>query len=195
MTDPVGHVEYVPKGAVAPEEDKPFVIDPGQNIRIEVEFEGEPEAVRFSYMAPGETVAVHDRLGTDGSKIKHPSINTYRRKIDSRGMKSGQGWWYFAGDDDANDGDRQSAKLGKFIIRDAPAALVSPDPPAVTAPVRTAGATRGAARAVRGIDLLGAEMRTAPVPGWFVGIVSGVAGFATAVVVSLTAQGIAKRVR
>jgi hypothetical protein len=99
-------------------------VDPGQVIRINARFPGDPASVRFSFMSPQTKGATHDSgaLSPD-SKIQNIG-DLYCYDIDTRNMRGGLGWWYFFSDDE--DPSKRRAKVGRFIVRDVPLALLTP---------------------------------------------------------------------
>lgn len=104
-------------------------MDPGQIVRVGAKFNGDPERVLFSYLPPGSNVAVHDPgFGKPGSRLERLVPTVYRYVIDTRKMQGGLGWWHFSSEDDKNPVTLQRAKLGKFVVRDAPAALFDHEP-------------------------------------------------------------------
>lgn len=98
-------------------------VHPGQRITVTADFGGVPKHVGFSYLAPGDEVATEDPgFGEKGSKIKCTSPTSFRRAISTKGMRGGDGWWYFYSD------DLERARVGKFRVLDAPPALVGSEP-------------------------------------------------------------------
>jgi hypothetical protein len=97
-------------------------VDPGQIIRINARFPGSPAVVRFSYLPPQSTTAIHDPdAHTAGTQIQHAGDDLYYFDIDTRQMRGGLGWWYFVSEDP--DPRKRRAKAGQFTIRDVPQAL------------------------------------------------------------------------
>lgn len=100
-------------------------VDPGQVLCVTARFPGNPQRILFSYLAPGAWSAVRDlAFGEPGSKIERVDDGTYRRLVDTRGMRSGQGWWYFSSENDPDPLAGQRARVGRFTVRYAPRALV-----------------------------------------------------------------------
>lgn len=117
MEMPTSEAEHAPSATV----------DPGQIIRINAHFPGEPANVMFSWLAPGAAVAQHDPgAGNPASQIKRDG-NLYSFWIDTQEMRGGEGWWYFFSKDD--DLSKRRAKVGTFIVRDVPDALLNRFPP------------------------------------------------------------------
>lgn len=110
------------KTEVAAVEAPPVTVDPGQVIRVNARFPNEPTNVFFSFLAPQSDVAVHDPgIGKDESQIKREG-DLCHYSIDTRGMRGGLGWWYFVSED--SDPTKRRAKVGRFIVRDVPRALL-----------------------------------------------------------------------
>jgi hypothetical protein len=98
-------------------------VDPGQVIRINARFPGDPSSVRFSFLSPQSKQATHDPGAHEvDSKIEN-SGDLYYYSIDTRGMRGGLGWWYFVSDDE--DPSKRRAKVGRFIVRDVPMELIA----------------------------------------------------------------------
>lgn len=132
-----------------PIEAPPVTIDPGQVIRVNARFPGEPQRVLFSFLPPKSENATHDPgFGVEGSLLEREGDDLYFYSVDTRGMHGGEGWWYFVSEDD--DTKKRRAKVGKFTVRDVPRALLERH----AAPVPTAAPTQ--AHEDDGFDILGA---------------------------------------
>jgi len=98
-------------------------VDPGQLIRIHARFPGEPANVLFSYLAPESNIAVHDPGSAEiGTTIIRADDDRYAYWIDTARMRGGKGWWYFYSEDP--DRSKRRAKVGTFIVRNTPRALI-----------------------------------------------------------------------
>jgi len=98
------------------------IVDPGQVIRVNARFPGSPENIRFSYLPPRSSEAIHDPGVYDGeTQIQQDDDGSYSFSVDTRQMRGGLGWWYFVSEDP--DPSKRRAKVGKFIVRDVPPAL------------------------------------------------------------------------
>lgn len=108
-----------------PAETPPVTVDPGQVIRVNARFPNKPTKILFSYLPPHSDDAVHDPgAGEVSSQIQRDGDDDiYHYNIDTRGMRGGLGWWYFVSED--ADPSKRRAKVGRFIVRDVPAALVN----------------------------------------------------------------------
>ena len=112
-----------------PERAPSAIVDPGQVIRVNAHFPGEPN-VLFSYLAPGADKAYHDLGVNDISTKIVRDGNLYSFWIDTHGMQGGKGWWYFYSEDD--DLSKRRAKVGIFIVNDVPRALLDRSSPPST---------------------------------------------------------------
>lgn len=107
------------------EEAPPVVVDPGQVIRVVARFPDFPDDVFFSFMPPNSNKAVHDPgAGKPGSRIKQNG-DLYSFALDTSLMEGGLGWWYFQSKD--RDPSKGRAKVGRFVVRDVPRALIDRD--------------------------------------------------------------------
>lgn len=103
-------------------------VDPGQVIRINARFPGNPEKVFFSFLPPRTKKAVHDP-GADHelTLIRREHGDLYYYTINTKQMPGGVGWWHFYSEDP--DPAKCRAKVGTFVVRDVPAALLErPEP-------------------------------------------------------------------
>ena len=130
-----------------PERAPSAIVDPGQVIRVNAHFPGEPANVLFSYLAPGADKAYHDLGVNDISTKIVRDGNLYSFWIDTHGMQGGKGWWYFYSEDD--DLSKRRAKVGIFIVNDVPRALLDRSSPPPTSLVGEI--------ADDGLSLLGAD--------------------------------------
>lgn len=140
-----------------------ITVNPGQRITIMAEIPA--RKVSFRYLPPGARRAVIDPgLGRPGSQLVRLDRYTVGATIDTRGMESGEGWWYFLGEDDARP-DLQVAEPGRFLIRAVPRELLGL-PPLAPHP-----------RALpNGLDVLGAEALETEAPKWpwvLAGVIGG----------------------
>lgn len=137
----------------APPIEAPTVtIDPGQVIRVNARFPGDPQRVLFSFLPPKSETATHDPgFGAEDSLLEREGDDLYVYSIDTRDMHGGEGWWYFVSEDD--DLKKRRAKVGKFIVRGVPRALLErrTAEPVVEAPLPKV-------REEDGFDLLGADV-------------------------------------
>lgn len=102
------------------------LVDPGQVIRVEARFPGDPKNVLFSFLPPNSKTVTHD----PGCATAHTKISRngdhYSYFIDTAGMFGGQGWWYFYSEDPYY--EKRRAKVGTFIVRDVPRELIDRNP-------------------------------------------------------------------
>lgn len=99
-------------------------VDPGQIIRVNARFPDAPESIRFSFLPPQTVMATHDPGAYEiETKIQREGADLYYYNIDTRLMHGGLGWWYFYSDD--SDPEKRRAKVGKFVVRDVPRALLT----------------------------------------------------------------------
>ncbi len=92
-----------------------ITVNPGQRISLISDVSA--DRVSFRCLPPGvEEPIVDPGIGAPGSVLKRVDERTVRAHIDTRGMSSGEGWWYLLGEDDEHP-EKQVAELGRFIVR------------------------------------------------------------------------------